>query len=84
MAAAARTATKPPRSGLKKKPLSATDFKPAFQGRPVLDGYMLSVPVSGDENVDIAAAGDKELVQTMNDVIANQPALPKLSAREKH
>ena len=45
---------------------------------------MLSVPVSGDENVDIAAAGDKELVQTMNDVIANQPALPKLSAREKH
>jgi hypothetical protein len=124
ISAAVRTSTKPRASGLKKKPLSATDFKPAFEGRPVLDGYMLSVAITGEEkkamremlesilaqyakefrpnnlgtavafavsisvliadDVDLTAAGDKEVMQTFNDVIANQPGLVKLSAQDKH
>ena len=124
LSAAVRTSRKPPASGLKRKPMSATDFKPAFEGHPVLDAYMLNLEVSGDEkkagrqliesilaqydkefrrnnlgtavafavsisiliadDVDLTAAGDKEVMQTFNDVIANQPGLVKLSAQEKH
>lgn len=124
LSTAARSGGKPGPSGLKKKPLSATNFKPAFQGRPVLDAWMLSVDLSAEEkkamrqgieslldmfvkefrpnnlgasvtiaiglcvmivdDVDLTERFEKDLDQSINDVIANQPGIMKLSAREKH
>ena len=124
LSSAARSGGKAGSSGLKKKPRSATDFKPVLQGRPVLDAWLLQEDLTAEEktamrqgieslldmfakefrpnnlgssvaiaiglcvmivdDVDLTEKNEKDLDQTMNDVIANQPGLLKLSAREKH
>lgn len=125
LATAVRTGGKAGSSGLKKKPRSATDFKPVLKGRPVLDAWMQLQPdltaeektamrqgiesllemfakefrpnnlgssltiaiglcVMVVDDVDLTEKFQKDLEQTMNDVLANQPDLLKLSAQEKH
>lgn len=125
LSAATRTGGKAGSSGLKKKPRTATDFKPVLEGRPVLDAWMMleedltaeektamrqgieslldmfakefrpnnlgssltiaiALCVMVVDDVDLTDKFQKDLEQTMNDVLASQPGLLKLSAREKH